>query len=205
MLSRAFPGMASSCRSPSATSTMGDMGGVIAILYARTADSAKCVSEVGESSHFVKSRTSDAPSWTLWAHSTPGPSIRRVGDVAEDHVHGHAIAVGVVDRHGRVLQAHGAMREYGQRLALDLGVAVGHADRRFLVAAGEELGIAIAAVVDHRFVQGAEAGAGIGADVLDAQDLSTSTMKSDPGRSLVRTSTLAAFRFRLRGRRRSGQ
>ena len=37
----------------SATSTTGPIGGVMDILYARTADSAKCVSESGRSSHFV--------------------------------------------------------------------------------------------------------------------------------------------------------
>ena len=38
----ASAGTGSSCSSPSATSSTGIIGGVIAILYARTADSAKC-------------------------------------------------------------------------------------------------------------------------------------------------------------------
>ena len=37
------------------------------------------------------------------------------------------------------------------------------------MAAGDQLGVLVAAVVDQRFVQAAEAGAGIGADVFDAQ------------------------------------
>jgi hypothetical protein len=37
----------SSCRSMSATSSTGSHGGVSAILYARTADSAKCCSDIG--------------------------------------------------------------------------------------------------------------------------------------------------------------
>ncbi len=38
---------------PLATMATGPMGGVIAILYARTMDSAKCCSDAGASSHFV--------------------------------------------------------------------------------------------------------------------------------------------------------
>ena len=46
-------GMGSSCNTASATITTGSIGGVIAILYARTADSANCCSDTGESSHLV--------------------------------------------------------------------------------------------------------------------------------------------------------
>src|SRR6185295_7388659 len=48
----------------------GPYGGVIAILYARTADSAKCVIEAGLSSHFVMSRTSEAGSCALCTQYT---------------------------------------------------------------------------------------------------------------------------------------
>ena len=44
---------ACSCISELTTRTTGAMGGVSAILYARTADSAKCGSDIGVSSHFV--------------------------------------------------------------------------------------------------------------------------------------------------------
>ena len=82
---------------------------------------------------------------------TPAPA--HVEDVAEDDVDGHAVGVGVVDRHRRVLEAHGSVRHHQHRLAGDLGVAVRHGDRRFLVTAGQELGRRVAAVVDQRFVE----------------------------------------------------
>ena len=80
-------------------------------------------------------------------------------------------AVGVVDRHGGVLQADGAVRHDHHRLAFDLGVAVRHGDRGFFVAAGEQFGILVAAVIDDGFVQAAEAGAGIGGAIFDAERL----------------------------------
>ena len=70
-----------------------------------------------------------------------------------------------------MLQADGAVRHDHHRLAFDLGVAVRHGDRRFFVAAGEQLGVLVAAVVDEGFVQAAEAGAGIGGDVFEAERL----------------------------------
>jgi len=42
-----------SCNSASSDSMTGPIGGVTAILQARTADSAKCCSEVGWSSHLT--------------------------------------------------------------------------------------------------------------------------------------------------------
>ena len=58
----AFEGTSSSCSSTSRTKATGIIGGVIAILYARTIDSAKCSSECGASSHLVMSRTNAAAS-----------------------------------------------------------------------------------------------------------------------------------------------
>ena len=98
-------------------------------------------------------------------------ALRRVDGVAENDVDRHAVAVGVVDRHGGVLQPDRAMREHQQRLAFDLGVAVSHGDRRFFVAAGDEFGTLIAAVVDDRFLQPAETRSRIGADVFETQRL----------------------------------
>ena len=46
-------GMGDSIRVLSSTITTGSLGGVIAIRYARTVDSAKCVREMGVSSHLV--------------------------------------------------------------------------------------------------------------------------------------------------------
>ncbi len=99
------------------------------------------------------------------------PPAGGVGQVPGDQVDGNAIAEGVVDRHRRVLRADGSVQEYGQRFALDLRVAMRHRDRRFFVAARKQLGIAVAAVVDHRFVQRTEARSRVGANVLDADRL----------------------------------
>jgi len=51
---------------------------------------------------------------------------RRVERVAEHDVDRYSIAVCVVDRHRRVLQADGAVREDAERLSFDLEVAVRH-------------------------------------------------------------------------------
>ena len=55
-----------------ATITTGPIGGVVAILYARTNDSPKCCKETGVSSHLLKSLTMLAASCTECAHSTGG-------------------------------------------------------------------------------------------------------------------------------------
>ena len=99
---------------------------------------------------------------------TPEGQIQRV---AEDDEHRHAIAPGVVNRHGSVLQSDSPMRQDKKRLAFDLGVAMRHCHRRFLMAAGDELGTLISAVVEQRFVERAEAGTRIRADVLKAERL----------------------------------
>ena len=100
-----------------------------------------------------------------------GAPHRGVELVAEHHVHRYAIAPRVVDRHRRVLQTHGTVREHAERPAFDLGVAVRHGDRRLLVATRDQLGAPVAAVIDHRFVDPAKARAGIGADVVESQRL----------------------------------
>ena len=89
--------------------------------------------------------------------------------VAEDQIHGDPVAVGVVNRHRGVLHADGAMCEHRERLAFDLVVAVRHGDRRLFMAARDQLGLAVAAVVDDRFVQSAEARAGVRADIVNAE------------------------------------
>ena len=96
---------------------------------------------------------------------------RGVEDVADHHVDGHAIGKGVVDRHRRMLQADGAMGHDHHRLALDLGVAVCHRHRRLLVAARQELGLGVAAVVDDGLVQTAERGARVGGHILQVERL----------------------------------
>ena len=99
------------------------------------------------------------------------PPQRRVERVAGQDVDRHAVAVGVVDRHRRVLHADRAVTQRRHRLALGLEVAVGHRHRRLFVQAGDELGRCVAAVVDDRLVDAAEARAGIGGDELEVQRL----------------------------------
>ena len=102
----------------------------------------------------------------------------------------HAIGVSVVNGHGCVLQSHRAVRHHHHRLAFDLGVAVGHGDRRFFVAAGEQLGHLVAAVIDAA-IRGCRGRLepGLAATYSKPSVLMTSTMKSEPGRSVVQTST----------------
>ena len=94
----------------------------------------------------------------------------RTGVVEARHeVDGHAVAVGVEDGHRGVLDADGAVQQGHHRLARDLGVAVGHAHRRLLVQAGQELGPPVAAVVDDRLLQPLEARPAVRRAVLDVE------------------------------------
>ena len=74
-----------------------------------------------------------------------------------NHVDRHPVGVSVINRHGRVLQADGAMEQGHHRFAFDLGVAVRHGDRGLFVEAGEELRHPVVAVVDDGFLQSFEA------------------------------------------------
>lgn len=112
-------------------------------------------------------------------HVVPPPL--GIEDVAEHDVDGYAIHVRVVDRHGGMLQAHGSVGHHHHGLAFDLGVAVRHRDRGLFVAAREQLRHAVAAVVDQRFVQGAERPARVGRDVLDAERLDHVHHEIGPG------------------------
>ncbi len=129
---------------------------------------------------------------------------RGIAVVAQDDVHGHAIAPRVVDRHRRVLQTHGAVRHHGQRLALNLEIAVAHGHRRLFVAAGDELGLLIAAVVDDRFVETAKARAGIGADVLEPERLDDVHHEVGPG-AVCRQHIVFQRRRRFSGRGHDGR
>jgi hypothetical protein len=57
------------------------------------------------------------------------------------------------------------------RLAGRLGVALRHVRRRFLVQAGDDLGILVARVIDDGFLQTAETRRGVDRDVLQADGL----------------------------------
>jgi hypothetical protein len=70
-----------------------------------------------------------------------------------------------------VLHANRSVNANHQRLAFDLEITMRHADRRFFVAACDELGILVAAVVDEGLVQAAERIAGIRAQIFEADGL----------------------------------
>ena len=91
-----------------------------------------------------------------------GAALRHVDGVAGDDVDRRAVAKGVVNRHGRVLQPDGAV--YGNRrgLAFHLAVTVRHRDGRLLMAAGNELGRVILAIVHDGFMEAPEAGPWVG-------------------------------------------
>src|ERR1700722_1921869 len=63
------------------------------------------------------------------------------------------------------------MRQHQQRLAFDLEVPVRHGHGGLLMAAGDELGALVAAIVEQRFMERAEAGTGVCTDVLKAERL----------------------------------
>src|SRR5262249_3897030 len=81
-------------------------------------------------------------------------TLRGVNGIAHHHVDRHAVAPRVVERHRRVLQADGAMRQHQERLALDLGIAIRHRNGGFFVRAGMPVDLE---VVDQRLVQAAKA------------------------------------------------
>ena len=89
---------------------------------------------------------------------TPPGRVHRAG--RPDDQHGHAVAPGVVDRHGRVHQADVAVQRDGHRPPGHLGVAVRDRDRVLLVQADEHPRIAVAVVVHQAVVQPAVARAG---------------------------------------------
>ena len=110
-----------------------------------------------------------------------GVPHRGVQHVADDDVNRHAVTIGVVDRHGGVLQSDRAVGEYAQRLALNLGVAVAHGDRRLFMATGDELGILVASVVDHRFMESSETRTCNRANVFEAERLDDVDHEVRPG------------------------
>ncbi len=92
-----------------------------------------------------------------------------ISDIAGDDEDWRLVAISVVDRHGGVLDADGSVRADQRGLAFDLGVAVGGRRRALFVRKGDELGIAVAAVIDHRFVNAAETRSGRGEQVFESE------------------------------------
>ena len=76
--------------------------------------------------------------------------------IANDHVDGRLVAIGVVQRHGGVLQADRGLRHHRHRLALDLHIAMRHGHGDFLVGATEQFRRLVAAMIDDRLMKAAE-------------------------------------------------
>ena len=110
----------------------------------------------------------------------PAPPVG-VENVTKNDEDRDAVGVRVIDRHGGVLKPYGAVSHHHHRLALDLGVTVGHGYGGFLVAAGDEFRTPVAAVIDQRFVKAAEARARIGRRVLESQRLDDVHHEIRPG------------------------
>jgi hypothetical protein len=70
-----------------------------------------------------------------------------------------------------VQQADGAVHQRHHRFAGGFGVAVGHGGSGLLMQHRQDLGFAVAAVIDQRFVQALERGAGIDGDVVEVERL----------------------------------
>ncbi len=100
-----------------------------------------------------------------------GRALIGLHDIAAEHDHRHAVAPGVVHRHGGVLQADHAMADHGERLALNLGVALPHMHRDLLVRTGEDLGLRVLGVVDDRLMQAAEARGAVHRQIVDVERL----------------------------------
>ncbi len=97
-----------------------------------------------------------------------GPACVGIEKITGEHHHRNSVAPGVVDRHRRVLQTDGAVRQDTHRLARRLGITMRHRHRRFLMGAGEELGFLIAAIIDDGFLQAAKARSRIRRDIFHA-------------------------------------
>ena len=96
----------------------------------------------------------------------PGPPPGRVdGAGRPEYQHRDAVAIGVVDGHARVHQAHVAVYRDGHRTPGHLRVAMGDRDRVLLVQADEQLRITVAVVVHQAVVQPAVTRAGDERDV----------------------------------------
>ncbi len=100
----------------------------------------------------------------------PDP-LADVRKTARHHEDGHPVGIGVVDRHGAVLQTNGRVHHAGHGLALDFGVAVSHRHGSLFVhgADGAQPGLREHAVVDHGLVQTHKSVARRSGEILDAE------------------------------------
>jgi len=108
-----------------------------------------------------------------------------------DHDEGRgAVAPRIVHGHRGMLQADGAVAQSGGRFAGDLEIAMAHRDRGFLMHAGDEFRLLVAAVIDDRFMDAAAGGGRVREHEIDLDDFRTSTMKSDPAGVRLRPASL---------------
>ncbi len=146
-------------------------------------------------------------------------AVRGVQTISENQKNRNVVAEGVINSHRCMLAPHRAMGGGQRRLALDLGVAVGHGHRGLFVHAGDVLRRFIAAVVEDRLVDLRETRARHGDQVLEAQRLENVhheigaglgvVLRLDPsGRSGIRRDALLGHRdgrFRNQRRRARGR
>ena len=98
----------------------------------------------------------------------PNGDVHRV---AGDHVDRDLVAEGVVQRHRGMLEPDGALDQHGQGPAFDLGIAMRHRHRDFLMHAAEHFRLLVHAAIDDRFVQAAEGRGGRLRDVIEIETL----------------------------------
>jgi len=96
------------------------------------------------------------------------PALVRLHDIAAHDEDRHAVAPGVVHRHGGVLQADDAVARHRDRLAFDLGIALRQVDGDILMHTGDDFGF-VAAVIDDGFVQAAVARSAVDRQIFDAE------------------------------------
>ena len=63
------------------------------------------------------------------------------------------------------------MANHGHWLAFHLGVALSHVHGDFLVRTGDDFGLAVAAMIDQRLVEAAEARGAIHREIVDIERL----------------------------------
>ncbi len=100
-----------------------------------------------------------------------GPALVDRAGIARKNQHGNAVAVGIVDSHRRMLGANRAVHHRRHRLAGDLRIAMRHADRHFLVQAGQPFRPLVLPIVDEAFLQATKRRTRAGGHVVQIERL----------------------------------